>query len=93
MGGPSSPPGRKSCEPGSEATGSSPDDGDLAALAHELSEAATAVTNYIVAVRQLHSAGHRREAERIDGILDKVEAQLHRLRAEIQQLRSLIAKT
>ncbi len=58
-------------------------------LADEISEAATAITNYVHAIRRLHAVGGRSEVGQIDSILDKTEEQLQRLRTSILTLHML----
>ncbi len=62
---------------------------ETAALADEISEAATAITNYIHAIKRLHTVGGRSEVGQIDSILDKTEEQLQRLRTSILALHKL----
>ena len=65
-------------------------DRDIAALADETSEAATAITNYIHAMKRLHTVGGRSEVGQIDVILDKSEEQLRRLRTSLLTLHVLV---
>ena len=62
---------------------------DMKALAYEVAESATALTNYINAVKHLHSTGGRHEAVQIDLILAKAEEQLQRLRSAVHDLHQL----
>jgi hypothetical protein len=62
---------------------------EMAALVDEVAEAATAITNYIHAIKRLHSVGGRSEVGQIDAILDKAEEQLQRLRTSTLTLHML----
>ena len=89
----SSAPPSSSNEPadiGPGEAGRTKTDRDMAALADEISEAATAITNYIHAIKRLHTVGGRSEVGQIDLILDKADQQLLRLRTSLLTLHALV---